>query len=219
MYKVDGLEICSDHTDLIENSSQSLDSSSVTGANGVKLELESNSSESDVADGKSTESAASKDDSGDSTSQVNSELKTEVADETAKNKVRSSSLKILSLRTKKDDGKTALAFDKPSTPSNMQAKSEVIRSVSSNLTESTSMQTQTSKASLLVKSSELPVEKTKGNITRTKARYRARLTQNKITKLKNASILNTSSENPQNAMEVNESDDNDSISDLVIDIP
>ncbi|XP_059149000.1 histone-lysine N-methyltransferase NSD2-like [Physella acuta] len=221
MYKVDGLEICSDHTDLIENSSQSLDSSSVTGANGVKSEVESNSSESDAADSKSTESAISKatEDSGDNSIQVNSELKTEVADETAKNKVKSSSIKSLSLRTKKDDGKTTLAFDKPSSPSNMPAKSEVIRSVSSNLTESTSMQTQTSKASLLLKSSELPVAKTKGNITRTKARYRARLTQNKITKLKNASILNTSSENPQNAMEVHESDDNDSISDLVIDIP
>uniref|UniRef100_A0A2C9JRL9 Histone-lysine N-methyltransferase n=1 Tax=Biomphalaria glabrata TaxID=6526 RepID=A0A2C9JRL9_BIOGL len=189
IFKVDGLDICCDHTDIIEGSAERTE---ITGTNGARSEADSNSNESDAAEmGKDEPVKDStpkiqddKEDSNDTESKSN--VKVQAGRATGAKTKSTGNEKLLQTNTKfcNADVNTIATFDHLPP---MQAP---------------------------VKNGE----SSKGNVTRTKARYRARLSQAKGAVSKTLTAVNSGSEAAMSLV-TNESDDNDSISDLVIDLP
>ncbi|CAL1533797.1 unnamed protein product [Lymnaea stagnalis] len=213
IFKSEGLDICSDHTELLENTSQPLENANVIGRNGTKSEVDSNSSESDGLELSNNEKPKIE-------NNLENSMNVACTEELMEKNSADCNLEVKSefnMKHKVDEmvgEKNIIATQEL----NIEAYKPVFNAKPLGLNTISSPGPSPIRPTATPSVAEIS-KQTKGNVTRTKARYRARLSQTKVSKSKNPSIANVASENPQSAVVNNDSDDNDSISDLVIDIP
>ncbi|CAG5130471.1 unnamed protein product, partial [Candidula unifasciata] len=240
IFKVDDAYICSDHTDLLQGTAESLGSCCSDATSGLKSEIESSTSDNDTAS--TTDGMTDREREMDRASNVaevadidSKQNIVAAADKTksavngdVKGRVRQRSAKAAAVKVK--DKRNSVLPDKFPLKPGLDENLEVPESSTSLATKLNSSGDVVSASNVVpladskVRSSQQVPVKNRPEVTpcRTKARYRVRMSAAKLNNSKGSASPDTNSvSNRQTAVNPvsNESDDADSISDLVIDIP
>ncbi|KAH9519061.1 Histone-lysine N-methyltransferase nsd2 [Bulinus truncatus] len=169
IFKVDGMDICCDHTEILEGSSKS---AVVADANGIKMDTDSNSNESDATELSSSEQV--KDGVHEKQNGQNDDfVLASPTNKCADVDVEAKSDTKVKPKVGKTVGSKAKINEKLDATAQVDAGSDDTKEVKEDVPPVPPIKPPPTHAG--VKSNEL----SRGNVTRTKARYRARLTQAK----------------------------------------